>query len=137
MGRLVLILFLAVSLGKGIPIYGFDDFCYEGICYDNPAKDVALSFGGEVVEADWDTVEGLPLKGSGLGIGLDPSTERAYINEHDAGDYICGFLFTRLLEADPCSLFVHIPQEPTAQDIMVVKKAISKIRKCLEGGGNK
>jgi hypothetical protein len=124
-------LLLVVTLGKSIPIYGFDDFCYDEICYDNPSKGLTLSMGGQVVEVDWDAVEALPLKGPGLGIGLDPSTERAYINEYNAGDYECGHLFARLLEAHPCSLFVHIPQEPGAQDIMVIKKALSKIRTCM------
>lgn len=126
-----------------VAVYGFDDFCYDEICYDNPAKDIALSLGGQVVAVDWDAVEALDILGPAVGIGLDPSTDHAYINGSalglrslaatgpDAGDYECGHLYYRLLQTHPCSLFVHVPSEPQDSDLAVAKKAIALVSQCV------
>lgn len=137
-----LLLLLGLMFIQPVSVYGFDDFCLYGTCYDNPAKDLALELAGQVVAVDWDIVEALPLAGPGVGIGVDPTTERAYINGSaygwhswamggiDAGDQECGHLYARLLDVHPCSLFVHVPLEPTVYDLMIVKKAIMKAYRC-------
>lgn len=125
---------------KGISIFGFDDFTYDGVTYDNPARDLTQRLGGEVVEVDWDTVEGLDIQGPALGIGLDPSAKRAYINGTafgreskasegpDAGEYACGHLYAKLLDNNDASLFVHVPPEPNSSDMTTIKKAISLVK---------
>lgn len=115
-----------------IPVFGFDDFTYDGVYYDNPAKDMASRMGGHIVEVDWDAVESLQLTGPGLGIGLDASTDRAYINRTlaSAGEYECGHLYARLLKAHPCALFVHIPSEPNIYNYIVVMQANVEVRLC-------
>lgn len=152
--RAVGLLALAVTIGwlvsctvLGImyripPVYGFDDFTHAGVHYDNPSGDIALSMGGSVVEVDWDAVEGLQLRGPGLGIGLAVGIDGAYVNGSafglrslatdgpDARDYECGHLYARLLETHPCSLFVHVPSEPTSWDLAVVRQAVTKIQEC-------
>ena len=152
MGKLKLIatlLCLLPLLGSRLPVsvYGFDDFCYDGTCYDNPSGDLALMLGGVVVPVDWDAVEALDIRGTSVGIGLDPTTERAYINGSamgryslaadgpDAGDYECGHLYYRLLGANRCSLFVHVPPMPTAEDRLTIHRAIRMATTCkrLEG----
>lgn len=125
-----------------VAIYGFDDFTYDAVAYDNPARDIALSLGGQVVAVDWDTVENLDISGPAVGIGLDASAAHAYINGSafgltslaadgpDAGDYECGHLYHRLLQAHPCSLFVHVPQEPSNNDLAMVERAIDLVSQC-------
>lgn len=132
---------------KGVSIFGFDDFTYDGISYDNPSRELTSRLGGQVVKVDWDAVENLKLSGPAIGIGLDPSTKQAYINGSafgrqssisdgpDAGDYECGHLYARLLDNNTTSLFVHIPPEPGASDMTMIKKALARIRSA-EGESN-
>jgi len=127
-----------------VPVYGFDAFCYDGTCYVNPARDVALELGGVVVPVDWAVVEGLEIPGPALGIGLDPTAGGAYANGSafglyslaavgpDAGEYECGHLYFRLLSASRCSAFVHVPGALSAEDWAVVMGAVERVRACAK-----
>lgn len=127
---------------SGVGIYGFDDWCSDGICYDNPAGPLAQSLGGQVVAVEWDAVENLELEGASLGIGLDSLAEHAYTNGTagglsslavdgpDAGTWECGHLYSRMLEADRCSAFVHVPLVLSIDDIEIVCDTIARVRKC-------
>ncbi len=137
----ILILLVMLASG-GIQVFGFDDFCYDGICYDNPSGDLAVALGGRSLAVTDYAVRSAYIIGPSLGIGLDPTVSRAYINGSalglrslayrgpDAGDYMCGRLYARLLERNPCSLFVHIPQRLSYHDIFIVLGAMAMVRSC-------
>jgi len=125
-----------------IEVFGFMDFCYEGQCWHNPSALIATGLGGVAVPVDRTTVSSLPITGPAVGIGLDSTVDAAYINGTafgkqslaangpDAGDYLCGQLFARLLKSHPCSLFVHVPQTLGLRDYWTVYRATWKVRFC-------
>ena len=135
---------LVVAPVGHVSVYGFDDFCYEEICYDNPSAELALELDGLVVPVERTAIEGLELAGASLGIGLDPTAEGAYINGSayglaslatggpDAGDFACGWLYARMLQEDACSVFVHVPSGPDDSDRELLQEALRLIRVCKE-----
>ena len=145
--KLGLLLLLALSpswsMQGPIEVYGFEDFCYSGECWTNPSAGIALALGGRTVVVSPEEVATLPIEGPSLGIGLDPTTDKAYIcsssfgerslaySGADAGTYLCGELYYRQLQISKCSLFVHIPESPTASDQQVVQEAYTLVQECL------
>jgi len=129
-----------------LSVFGFDDFCFDEICYDNPARDVALRFCGAVVAVEWEAVEALRIGGPGVGIGVDPCAKWAYVNGSalglrsraatgpDAGEYECGHLYGRLLAQNRCSVFVHVPADPSEGDVALVREAIGRVKACVRYG---
>lgn len=103
---------------------------------------MARFLGGQAVPVQWIAVESLNFTGPSVGVGLDPAVERAYINgsafgNHslavngpDAGEYECGHLYKRMLIADACSAFVHIPKSVSFRDWGTVLMAIVRVRVC-------
>ena len=140
--RPIVLIVLAYILSSPISVYGFDDFTYDQIAYDNPSADVSRLFGGTVIPVRWYLVEALELNGPSVGIGLDPTTDKAYINGKafssyslavngpDAGIYECGHLYKRMLINDSCSSFVHIPTHLSAWDLFVISSAIAQTHWC-------
>lgn len=134
-------LLLVLSI-LNVQVIGFDDFCYDGMCFDNPARDIALGMGGTVCPVSFDAVDGLPINGPVLALGVDYATDRAYTNGGafgrvsgavqgpDAGEYVCGHLYARALDVSPCSAFVHLPLEPTDGDLELVQAALRAVRRC-------
>ncbi|MBA7567428.1 hypothetical protein ES708_09140 [subsurface metagenome] len=135
--------FLIASVGStSINILGFDDFCWDGICYKNPSADIAMSFGGESVTIDNHQEYKFNARPT-VGIGLDPIATVARIDSRafglssrvfrggDAGTFSCGELLYRALISNSCSLFVHVPPEPTEDDRAVVIKAIKLVQECV------
>jgi len=37
---------LMVAPVRQVGIFGFEDFCYDEICYDNPSAELSLELGG-------------------------------------------------------------------------------------------
>jgi len=54
---------------------------------------------------------------------------RAVRDGADAGTYECGHLLKRMLDTDTASLFVHVPPNPTDEDIAVVRDAIELVKR--------
>ena len=138
----VLYMPVIAMLVVSMQVVGFGDFCHEGRCFDNPAADIARNLGGQVVAADYQAVDDLVLSGPVLALGLDWAAEEAYTNGTafgqvsravtgpDAGDYLCGYLYAKLLEVNPCAAFVHVPLAPTQEDLQVVLSAAEAMRDC-------
>ncbi|MBA7647462.1 hypothetical protein ES703_55234 [subsurface metagenome] len=137
-----LIGFTIVFSATPINILGFDDFCWDGVCYKNPSADIAKSFSGESVTID-NYQEYKFYSRPTVGIGLDPTATVARIDSRafglssrvfhggDAGTFSCGELLYRALIANSCSLFVHVPPKPTEDDRAVVIKAIKLVQECV------
>ncbi len=131
-------------MSGGVQIFGFDDFCYDEICYDNPSGRLAIALGGRSLVVTDRAINSAYVSGPSVGIGLDPTTNLAYINGSafglhslsgtgpDAGDYMCGRLYAKLLRQNPCSLFVHVPQSLGYYDLFIVLGAIARVEVCSQ-----